>query len=282
MTGVLKAKVGGVWVPIVGSGMSAETARWNSAWGIVAYGPVTAAQTGIAASNVDITGASVTFTPVAGRRYKTTFSVMVLSTIAAGNVAHVVPQIVDSTLTVIQQRNCTYTSGGLYSHAYLEVIESGLPAVATLRKARLSITSGTVDTVIGGNYPAFLCVEDVGPAIYNPAPTPPQTPGAWTNLTLLNGWVNAGGIHPVAQYRLLGDKVELRGRILNGTMNAAMFNLPVGFRPATITTLGTPSADGSGWHFGVIEVSQDGNTAAYLPATSQAVILNNLSFSTTP
>lgn len=55
--------------------------------------------------------------------------------------------------------------------------------------------------------------------------------GLWSTPTLLNSWVNAGGVYQVAQYRKIGDVVQLRGSVKNGTVGTAMFNLPTGFRP---------------------------------------------------
>lgn len=56
-------------------------------------------------------------------------------------------------------------------------------------------------------------------------------PTGWASPTLLNSWVNAGGVYQVAQYRKVGDMVQLRGSVKNGTVGTAMFNLPAGFRP---------------------------------------------------
>lgn len=67
MSGVLKAKVGGVWVPIMGSGMTAEVARWNSAWGVLATAPLNSTY---ALTTTQAVLATLTAVPtVAGRRY---------------------------------------------------------------------------------------------------------------------------------------------------------------------------------------------------------------------
>ena len=57
-------------------------------------------------------------------------------------------------------------------------------------------------------------------------------PGAWTAPTFQNSWVNYDGVEP-AQYRKVGDIVELRGLVKNGTVGetTAIFTLPTGFRP---------------------------------------------------
>ena len=54
---------------------------------------------------------------------------------------------------------------------------------------------------------------------------------AWTAPTLTNGWLNFGSGFTVAGYRKIGDLVWLKGTVKSGTLGAAMFTLPVGFRP---------------------------------------------------
>lgn len=53
----------------------------------------------------------------------------------------------------------------------------------------------------------------------------------WTAPTLTNSWQNFGGAYAGAAYRKVGDMVQLRGLIKLGTIGAAAFTLPVGFRP---------------------------------------------------
>lgn len=54
---------------------------------------------------------------------------------------------------------------------------------------------------------------------------------AWIAPTFLNAWVNFGGVTLVAGYRKIADVVYLRGTIKSGTIAAAAFTLPVGYRP---------------------------------------------------
>lgn len=63
-----------------------------------------------------------------------------------------------------------------------------------------------------------------------------MTPGPWINVTSFqNGWINIAGWQP-AQYRKIGDNVQVRGYIQGGPANTIAFNLPVGYRaPRTIT-----------------------------------------------
>lgn len=55
---------------------------------------------------------------------------------------------------------------------------------------------------------------------------------AWTTVTFQNSWVNYGGVFETTAYtkNSLGE-VRLRGMVRSGTVNAAIFTLPVGFRP---------------------------------------------------
>ena len=133
----LKARIGGTWVPVGGGSTADEvwigtntptdsttelwydtdepnlyepdTSRWNSAWGVVGRAVNTAGMTGIGATPTDVTGLTVTFTPVAGRQYRT-----VISWLAVTNVSGtVVPLITDGANTTFMQRNYT-VQGGWY------------------------------------------------------------------------------------------------------------------------------------------------------------------------
>jgi hypothetical protein len=59
------------------------------------------------------------------------------------------------------------------------------------------------------------------------------TPEAWQTPTLTNSWVNFGAPYESAGYYKdpLGT-VWVRGTIKNGSLNAAVFTLPTGYRPA--------------------------------------------------
>src|SRR5215472_16626669 len=55
---------------------------------------------------------------------------------------------------------------------------------------------------------------------------------AWTNVaSFTNSWVNFGSGAFSAGYRLVGNRVFLRGAIKSGTINTAAFTLPAGYRP---------------------------------------------------
>ncbi len=56
---------------------------------------------------------------------------------------------------------------------------------------------------------------------------------AWIAPTLLNSWVNFGGVtSPVGYYKDATGRVWLRGVLKSGTLNTSAFTLPAGYRPA--------------------------------------------------
>jgi hypothetical protein len=55
---------------------------------------------------------------------------------------------------------------------------------------------------------------------------------AWNSPTLLNSWVNYGaGEDTVGYFKDTLGFVHIRGMIKSGTLDAVVFNLPVGYRP---------------------------------------------------
>jgi hypothetical protein len=76
--------------------------------------------------------------------------------------------------------------------------------------------------------------------------------GAWINMALVAPWVNFGGALQIAQYRKVGDRVEIRGVIKSGVINTAFFTLPVGYRPPTNGDMGWPVVSNSLFGYTVI------------------------------
>lgn len=64
---------------------------------------------------------------------------------------------------------------------------------------------------------------------------------AYIAPALTNGWVNFGGTDSVAGYRKIGTRVFLKGVIKSGTLAAAAFTLPAGYRPAADSFLAAVS-----------------------------------------
>ena len=58
-------------------------------------------------------------------------------------------------------------------------------------------------------------------------------PRQWIEPTLLNGWVNnSSSEYPVSYMKDSLGFVHIRGTVKDGTPNATIFTLPVGYRPA--------------------------------------------------
>jgi hypothetical protein len=282
MSGVLKAKVGGVWVPIVGSGMSAEVARWNSAWGVVATG-VGKGTTVTAPVNfyIDLTEV-VSFTAVAGRRYRLSVRLASITGPAGGSAVAMAEGA-----GIIGDADQWFWVSGQFSGGWLQsyLVGDGLihNVKAVLETSTAAAGSQTTYNAKG------VVVEDVGPAIYNPAPPPVNTPTAWTDVTFQNGWANEGtGVQP-AQYRRVGDRVELRGTATRSSaLVAVMFKLPAGFCPPKLMrwSLGAMAAGVGGAYTVRADINIDGSVSAsdIYPAGIGApvIYLANIQFSTTP
>lgn len=132
---------------------------WTGAWGVVAFASVTANQTGFASSAADVPGATVTFTAVAGRRYRTTLLLPIMDSASAGTLAGFVT---DAANTIKAQNNAGIAAGGS-SNFQLMAIETGLSGSVT-RKGRAISTGGSATISGSATSPISIMVEDVGPA----------------------------------------------------------------------------------------------------------------------
>lgn len=77
----------------------------------------------------------------------------------------------------------------------------------------------------------------------------------WIPPTLTNSWINFGGAEATAGY--FKDQfgvVHLKGTIKSGTLDAAAFTLPAGYRPAALTYYATNS-NGA---FGALNIYSNG------------------------
>lgn len=120
----------------------------------------TSDQTGIT-TQVDITGLTLTMTLLTGRRYRTSLKGEVYSTAADGAFVFVITDASNTQLTRITGPGTTasYSVYGYYE-------ENGA-GVSVTRKARGSKAGGTGSVAFGASasYPAYLSIEDIGPAI---------------------------------------------------------------------------------------------------------------------
>lgn len=124
----------------------------------------------------------------------------------------------------------------------------------------------------------------------------------WTAVTFQNSWANYGGAFQTAQYRRVGDIVELRGLVRNGTAGTSIFTLPAGFRPPATQIFaavhdvpvtwatGAASAGTAHTHSQArptaaamrIDVAADGTVTHYSTQGTGYVDLSQIRFSVTP
>jgi hypothetical protein len=99
----------------------------------------------------------------------------------------------------------------------------------------------------------------------NTADIAAMKPTAWTNATLINGWITASG---TPQYRKIGDNVQIRGNVGQGSQGSVITNIPAGFRPPFALYLASSSFTGTAWV--TAEVMMDSNGALTYHANSPA------------
>lgn len=257
MTGVLRARVGGAWVDVVGSGSDevvispddpiatypgtelwydtdddytnalTPTAVAGNALGIVAMGAPVASVALVANTMTQVT-ANLPYTTLVGRRYRFTYAVRAMA-IAAG-VGAVNVWLRDSSTQLPNNAgpwfNTTVNNGGGYWQWVLD-------GDGVARTWNIAAQSGSATTLYNEGQSLFY-IEDMGPN-QAPALPVPTTYQSWTQVTTFsNSWVNYGAPYPPAMYRRVGDIVDVRGLIKAGTVNASggCFTLPAGFRPA--------------------------------------------------
>lgn len=91
-----------------------------------------------------------------------------------------------------------------------------------------------------------------------------------------NSWVNFGGAYQTAQYRKVGDRVELRGTVKNGTALTTIFTLPSGFRPPASQIFPCVSSA----LFGAITITSAGAVTQSV-GSNTSVSLDGIAFSVT-
>ncbi len=167
----------------------------------------------------------ITFTPQVGRRYRLAHSVRALASTALSYVK----------IDFMQDGVSQYA---LYGDRYVQVNTSGYTAsfVEWLFDGDGVTHNYTIQFNATGTpswYPngVLFYIEDVGPNTA-PALPLPATYQAWTPVTFQNNWVNIDTSR-TAQYRKVGDIVEVRGCVKGGTVAAGtpIFVLPAGFLP---------------------------------------------------
>lgn len=120
---------------------------------------VTASQSGITAVT-DLTGATVTFTALAGRRYKITGEVLLFSNTAATNMTLAIRK---GSATQIQSRPTGLIAAGDLVTATATVDDvPGAGSVTYKLSVSRQAGTGTISTSIDSTRPDLIIVEDIG------------------------------------------------------------------------------------------------------------------------
>ncbi len=104
--------------------------------------------------------------------------------------------------------------------------------------------------------------------------------GIWNDVSsgigFQNSWVNYDTNQTQAAYRRIGDNVEIRGFVKNGTATAAIFTLPTGYRPTKNHVF---SIDKDTAAHGRLDVLSDGTVKQPVGVTNAYVSLDGIRFS---
>jgi|SRR5947208_9779701 len=109
------------------------------------------------------------------------------------------------------------------------------------------------------------------------APYRPPRGDTWHTPTLQNGWVPYGAGYNDPAYTLMDDGwVQLRGLVKNGTLPAAIFTLPVGYRPPSRWLCGVTTSESV---HGRCDILNDGTVYAWA-GSKNWFCLDDITFST--
>jgi len=146
----------------VWNGSAWQRAPWNVSWGTVGYAQVTANQGSISTTLIDLTGLTVTWVAVTGRRYRTSCYFNMIGNTAADIGEVLITDAVPTQLSaaVPPPINTTYAwSSGC------SVVESGLSGSRTRKLMVRRIGGAGLLTVNASAItPAYILVEDIGPS----------------------------------------------------------------------------------------------------------------------
>lgn len=102
----------------------------------------------------------------------------------------------------------------------------------------------------------------------------PNAIGATTQPAFENGWANFAGYQVARFWKDPMDLIHLEGVIALGTVGAAAFTLPAGYRPGIAVMFGTISNS----TIGRIDINILGQVVPLSPSSNVWVSLNGLSF----
>lgn len=131
------------------------------AWGFIGLGVSTTEQLGVT-SEVNLQGATVTFTAVAARRYKyTLFMPRMQQNSSLGEVQVKITDGANAPINAGSFASTVLSVNGTWAPVAV-CYETGITPGSTTRKARVKTGAGNVD-VNGATFPGFFLVEDIGP-----------------------------------------------------------------------------------------------------------------------
>jgi len=136
---------------------SAWYANWNTAWGVV--GHVSSAPGQTVTTVTDMTGITVTFTAVSGRRYISTLALEMYNQ-NANSLVDI--QLANAASSAVRGWTVQMKDGGLQTPFTLIWSESGLSG-STTRKVRFGRGFGNTGNVSSFGFQQ-LTVQDIGPA----------------------------------------------------------------------------------------------------------------------
>ena len=130
-------------------------------------------------------------------------------------------------------------------------------------------------TDVAGWRPGSGLTSSGAQAVSNAIRTAGAPPTGWTVPAFENGWAQYNGWSKVG-YRMDSDGfVHLRGLIYNGTLGAAMFHLPAGFRPGIQLLVGALTNPNTACR---MEVHPDGSVYSSSGATNAWIALDGITF----
>ena len=156
----IAAVVAGALIDPTTFGNEVVTALNAAPRGTVGYAQVTANQAGIT-TIADITGVSVTWTAVAGRRYRISVKAMLISSVATD----------DANVWIRDSANVKYEAFGVNCPSTTHGINASGSAIVTglgagSKTFKLSVEratgTGTITAVAGADFPMYILVEDIG------------------------------------------------------------------------------------------------------------------------
>lgn len=148
-----------------------------------------------------------------------------------------------------------------WANAVVAAVNAQTAGVYTTSTARdLAVTTPTEGMVAYLTTPDEWTIYSAGAWRLIPFTT------SWSAPTFTNSWVNFGGVYQVAQYRKVGDMVQLRGTIKTGTSGTSAFTLPTGYRPPAAAQWNVPG----GGSYAVLEISTAGLVTPIGAAVSTA------------